>query len=303
MGKEIAVGTKVFKRTEKLKDLLASVPEFISTVYVADDGRTTKREHIYSDSYPFDLTLIDLDYDEGLGAGRRAIVERMTEDYLVIVDSDHVLPDNLDVLQNLLESNPDVGGVAGAVIEPEIPSFFVTGQQFVEKGDDLHRGPFLGQGDVSVEMTGGYPIVYFDLVANAAMFRRECLEDYNWDPKYVIGYEHVDFYVGHWKQTDWEFTVCPSVVFEHYPGGGSEYNANRYDNNKISSSEKYFLDKWGYEEDVIDGGFQWALGPPGSTWYSRGNMSTWQEAIVIGVVEGPRRLGKRAWSRLKRRFF
>jgi len=85
------------------------------------------------------------------------------------------------------------------------------------------------------------------MIANAALFRRECLEDYSWDPNYVIGREHVDFYVGHKCQTDWEFGLCPSVLFPHDPGGSDDFLSHRWDNDKYSAAEKYFLKKWGYD--------------------------------------------------------
>ncbi|SFC59966.1 Glycosyltransferase involved in cell wall bisynthesis [Halobiforma haloterrestris] len=294
---DIAVGTKVFKRTSKLEDLLSSIPGCVETVYIADDGKTEERDPLYSQSYHFDLVVLDLEYDEGLGAGRRAIVEEMDEDYLVIVDSDHTIPDNLLTLQRVLEANERLGGVAGAIVEPDTPAYYITGQFFQEVDGALHRGPFLNE-DVDVQIVDGHPVIYFDFVANAAMFRRECLEEYSWDSSYVIGYEHVDFYIGHWRRTDWDFGVCPEVVFEHYPGGSTDYSENRNNDDKLSSSQSYFLNKWGYEADVTMG-FRWVRGPPSSAWYYRGHMSEWQKAIVILVLDGPRHLLQKISHRIR----
>ena len=77
---EVALGVKVFKRTKALERLLNSAKQLdISTVYVADDGDTSDRTDIYDRSWPFDIQLIDLEFDAGVGAGRAAIVDELEE--------------------------------------------------------------------------------------------------------------------------------------------------------------------------------------------------------------------------------
>ena len=298
MTGDIAVGTKVFKRSEKLEQLLSSIPNYVKTVYVADDGSTNERSDIYTKEYQFDLKVLDLEYDKGLGAGRRAIVDEFTEEYLTIVDADHKIPENLDLLRGLLDENDQLGGVSGAILEPNEQTYYITGQFLKEEGKDLHRGPRVEK-DIVIDEINGNSVLYFDFIANAAMFRRECLESYSWDPEYVIGYEHIDFYVGHWKTTKWKFGVCPSVIFKHYPGGSSEYNENRESANKLNNSKDYFLEKWEFEKDVRRG-FRWARGPPTGSWYFRGEMNMWQKGLAILVFDGPMELIKRIKVRIQR---
>ena len=88
--------------------------------------------------------------------------------------------------------------------------------------------------------------IEFDFIPNAAVFRKDCLEEYSWDPNYTIGGEHLDFYVGHWKETDWRFGICPNVSFQHFPGGSPEYLTERTNTNKLRASYQYFGEKWGY---------------------------------------------------------
>lgn len=262
MSETVALGTKVFTRDDQLRQLLASVPPVVDTVYVADDGESTElKEQIYATDYPFTLRVIDMEYDAGLGAGRAAIVEQLSEDFLAIVDTDHRIPPNFEVLLDALRSEDRLGGVGGAVVEPDRNRYYVEAQDFAEEGTTLIRSPDLAQ--KRIEMAGRSPIIRFDFIPNAALFRRECVEDYCWDPNYVIEQEHADFYVGHWRRTDWTFAVCPAVVFEHYPGGDETYLRERGSIEKERESLAYFLDKWGYERDDVRS-FVWMEGgkPP-----------------------------------------
>lgn len=296
MTGDIAVGTKVFKRSEKLEQLLCSIPDYVKTVYVADDGNSNERSDIYSKNYQFDLKVLDLEYDKGLGAGRNAIVDELTEEYLTIVDTDHQIPRNLNILRDLLDKNDHLGGISGAILEPNRQTYYITGQFLKEKEQNLYRGPQVKK-NIDIDESNEYPILHFDFIANAAMFRRNCLESYSWDPEYVIGYEHIDFYVGHWKTTEWKFGVCPNVIFKHYPGGSPEYNSNRNNSDKLNNSKEYFLEKWGFDKDIRRG-FRWARGPPTGSWYFRGEMNTWQKGLAILAFDGPAELLKKTKERL-----
>lgn len=245
---DIAVGTKVFMRTRKLRKLLESIERTpIKRVYVADDGKiTAEKERLYDREFDFELRLINLEYDAGLGKGRKEIVERLDEEkYLLIVDSDHEVPENVTILADQLEELPDVGGIAGAIVEPEKGRIYQSAKDFTEDGNILVRSPDLNE--KNIESVAGYPFIRFDFIPNITMFRTECVRDYCWDPNYVIGKEHIDFYVGHWKKTSWKFGVSPAVLFNHYPGGDATYQSHRDSEEKKSHAVEYFLDKWGYE--------------------------------------------------------
>ncbi|PCR91574.1 hypothetical protein CP557_14165 [Natrinema ejinorense] len=240
----VALGVKVFSRTEKLETLLESVPgDHYETVYVADDGRTEERSHLYERAWPFALEVIDLPYDAGLGVGRNAIVDALSEEYLTIVDSDHEVPPNADVLVRQLEARPEFGGISGLLLEHGTIQGLC--HDLSEDGDVLVRET----GSKTAAIVAGYPLVAFDFVPNVATFRRACLEEQGWDERYVIGREHLDFFVAH-RATDWRFGTCPAVLFPHRPGGGGEYDSNRLDPAKLLASKSYFREKWGYDQVV-----------------------------------------------------
>ena len=244
MNEDIALGVKVFNRTAKLRNLLESVPEIVDTVYVADDGYTEERSHLYRKKYHFELRLLDLEYDAGLGYGRNQIVDELEEKYLLIVDSDHQVPSNVDLLSKQLDARPEFGAIGGLLIEHgKIQGIC---HDLFEKQNILVRDT----PDREVQEITGYPLIEFDFIPNVAMFRRNCLKEQSWDPEYVIGREHLDFYVAHYLKTDWRFGVSPTVLFPHEPGGGTDYLSNRTNPDKILQSKRYFLQKWGYDQVV-----------------------------------------------------
>ena len=241
----IGMGVKVFSRTNKLENLLESVdPSVIETVHVADDGKSTSRkEELYSREFPFELNVIDLDYDTGLGYGRKRIVEESTEDFLLIVDSDHIIPHNVELLRKQLEHDPELGGISGALIENN--RVRIGAHDLYTEGNLLIRDI---RNEKEIRRIAGAPFVEFDFIPNVALFRRQCVEDYCWDEKYKIGTEHIDFYVGHFRNTDWTFGCCPEVYFQHKPGGDRDYKSSRRNYDILRESHQYFLDKWGYDQ-------------------------------------------------------
>jgi len=239
---QIAVGVTVFKRINKLEALLSSIDaDFAPVVYVSDDGEWSKRkEEVYSRSYPFDLKVFDLEYDAGLGAGRNKIVQEMTEDYLLLMDSDMQMPENVGLLLEQLEADPDLGGVCGLFAEEN--RIFTSGCTDIFLEDDVCKLDI--REPKRIEWVANYPFVQFDMIANAALFRRECLDEYSWDPNYVIGREHADFYIGQKQRTNWKFGLSPSVLFPHYPGGSNDYMTHRWDKQKYKFATDHLLCKW-----------------------------------------------------------
>lgn len=244
---DIAIGVTVFKRINKLEHLLKSVnSELLSKVYVADDGEITDRKReVYNRKYPFDLTVFDLPFDAGLGYGRNKIFEELSEDYMLLLDSDMEVPHNVSILFEQLESNKQIGGICGLFLENNRISTSCC-DLFEEEGAIIKDI----RSEKDITFIAEAPFVEFEFISNAAMFRRECLEDYSWDPEYTIGREHIDFYVGHKRETNWTFGLCPEVLFPHHPGGTEDYLDHRQSGKKYKEAEEYFMNKWGYNKFV-----------------------------------------------------
>lgn len=244
---ELALGVTVFRRTGKLRNLLDSIDhQPIKTVYVADQGEMTdEKEDLYAREYPFELEVFDLDFNIGTGYCRWIVAEESTEEYLLIADSDNEIPDNVAILVDQLEARPDMGGIGGILAEPD--RIWCASHDLREEGDVLVRGT---DTEKETQIVARAPLVEFDVLPNITVFRRECLDDYAWDKEYPA-YQHIDFYVGHKKQTDWSFGVCPKVLFEHYPGGGQNYTSFRNATERLWKGKQMFLEKWNYRQIVL----------------------------------------------------
>lgn len=244
---ELALGVTAFRRTKKLKNLLDSIQaQPINKVYIADQGETTeKKQQLYNRDYPFELEVLDLEFNIGTGYCRWIVAEESTEDYLLIADSDNRIPVNVEVLVNQLKQRSDLGGISGILAEKD--RIWCASHDLREEGDVLIRG---NDTEKTTEIVADAPLIEFDVLPNITVFRRECLDDYSWDQDYPA-YQHIDFYVGHKKQTDWSFGVCPQVIFEHYPGGSDDYTSYRNDTERLWTGKKMFLDKWGYRQIVL----------------------------------------------------
>jgi len=286
IDKEVALGTKIFSRAEDLRRLLESVPSWISRVYIADDGEITEEKStVYRSDYHFQLEVLDLDYDIGVGAGRNVIVDTVTEDYVFIVDPDHQLPPTTGLLYEQLKARPEIGGIGSVIVEPENDRLYSQAADFREvstnDGEKLVRETRGIEGEKSVRIVQGAPLVEFDFIPQATLFRRECLEEQAWDEEFITEYEHTDFFVSHWKNTDWKFAISPSVQMLHYPGGNTEYLLNRQDPEKAEHGREHLLNKWKYTNMETTEGRWIEAGSIGST------SNNLESAIQVLREEGP----------------
>lgn len=288
---DLALGTKLFSRTDRLRNLLSSIPEdTVTSVFVAHDGEwNSEKEALFDCEYSVDVSLIDLEYDAGVSVGKNRIVDAIDQEFLLMVDSDHIVPNNVDLLVRQLKQVPTLGGIAGSIVEPERRRIWQSAKDLRETSDGLVRDASNGS---EIEIVAGAPLARFHFVPSAILLRVECLEDYRWDESYVVGSEHLDFHVGHWKRTDWEFAVSPRVIFEHYPGGDESYLSTRHGEN-VRKGREYFLSKWGYKY-VRD---------KRAYWYdtAEATVSTkFRRAVSRGVPDATYNLGKRVYDTVDR---
>lgn len=251
----ITLGVKVFMRTKALESLLESVEYTpIKTVIVADDGRTADRSHLYQREWPFELQVINLDFDAGVGTGRDAIVKQCETDYLMMTDPDMVLPSNIGRLRDALRADDTLGGIAPMMFESGRPKAYAHDLRETETplGTVLLRGMWEMP---EKERVAGLLLARLDVIPNLALYKAECLADYSWDTYYVNAKDHLDNMVGHWKTTDWEFAVAPEVVVEHsgLDEDPEEYVTSREDRNRKQDARQYFLNKWGYHQTLHNG--------------------------------------------------
>ena len=244
MTDDIAVGVPVFSRTLALEQLLSSVPSYVSTVYVADNGRCDDyREAVYAADWPFDLQVINLEYDVGIGACRSAIADAVDEHFLWVGDSDMELVrrDDLKRLRDILQANPGLGGVSGWLLE----------------GDTIRAGAKNLQmhGDAAVKTVESNPNVEdaplpfarFDFIPQCGLFRTEVFATYSYDPD-IFNSEHLDFFAGHKAADEWSFASTPAVLVRHHRDIDPEYRDSKRGKNHVDFDRT--SEKWGIADDV-----------------------------------------------------
>jgi hypothetical protein len=237
----IAVGTPMFNRVSHLEALLDSVEKTdIQQVYVADNGEEMEEKtRVYSANYPFDLRVIDLEYDAGVGACRKALSQEPTEDYLLMVDSDMKIGSDYQILAKQLDACDELGAI-GAMLVEDKRIFTGSTDLFKQNGYILKDI----RGEKTIQTISEAPLVEFDMIPQAGMFRRECITDYSWDDYYRTQREHIDFFWGQKQHTNWKFAISPTVHIRHNPGGSADYSSHRESTEKVDESVKYFKEKW-----------------------------------------------------------
>jgi GT2 family glycosyltransferase len=259
---DVTVGTKCFIRADRLELCLKAIHESchdFKEVIVADDGEITdEKEEIYSKySEKLPLLVLDLEYDYGVGGSRNEVFEEMAGEYLLWMDTDMVMPENVTVLKRILEKDEELGGVSGLLLEE---GEFRAGAHNFRIKDTVFGRVLLrdthGQEKrvVSTEL-GEKTIFCFDMVQMGIMFRKECLEDGKWDKEYITHGEHTDFFLNHALNTDWQFAHSPEVIFNHYPGGSEKYTVERHESGKKKDSISYFKEKWDLDYIAFRGKF------------------------------------------------
>jgi len=228
----------MYSREQGLREFLDSVPEYVTTAYVADNGPDQDRA-VYRESWPFELETIHLEHDVGIGACRRALVDSSDEPYLWMGDCDmrFVREGDLRVLRNVLDAHGGLGGAAGWLVEGDIIRSGARNLEVV--GDSIIKTA----GDPDIEH-GPVPFARFEFVPQACLFRRDVFETYTYDPA-MGSSEHVDFFYGQALADEWDFASVPAVTVHHQKNIDSDYRETKRGDNHLNSSR--LEQKWGLE--------------------------------------------------------
>jgi len=239
---DVTVGIKTFFRTDCLEKCLNALVDLpFKEIIVTDDGiiNKEKREIYRKMREKLNIRLIECPFNIGIGWCRKKVFEETTTPYLLILDDDVIAPKNVFLLKKILDHDPKLGAVSGILFENG--EFVSRAHNLYLKGRTLFRDI---SGEFKANTLRNIKYYLFDFVDNSGIFRMRCLEDYCWDKNYVIGSEHLDFFLGHKKLGIWKFAVTPNVVFQHLKGGSKKYYSFRSNKRVLNQSLKYFKNKW-----------------------------------------------------------
>jgi len=246
---EIACGVPIYARTKALRQFLESVPAYVETVYVADNGPEQDRA-LYTESWPFALDVLHLEHDVGIGACRAAIADACDEPYLWVGDCDMAFVDDRDLrtLRSVLESHPDLGGVSGWLLEDRAiragaRDLETTGATAIKEATDaeMEHDPV--------------PFARFDFIPQAGLFRTGIYEDYSYDPK-VRSTEHFDFFYAHRQLGAWDFASTPAVLIRHDRNIDEQYRESQRGRGHVDRDT--LAEKWGIEHVEPGAKSDWA---------------------------------------------
>jgi hypothetical protein len=252
---DIACGVPVFSRSEALQQFLGSVPDYTSRVYIAENGPAESRQErsdLYDDhDWPFDLEVLRLDVDVGIGACRAAICDAVTEPYLWVGDCDmrFLRQGHLRRLRRVLEQHPDLGGISGWLLEDG--GVRSGARQLVEHDGRLIKAvkePPALEGDET-------PFARFDFIPQAGLFRTDIYEDYSYDPG-MQNTEHADFFYGHAEAGKWDFASTPSILIEHNRQIDPDYRESRRGSDHVD--EALLERKWNISGIEPGSNIDWA---------------------------------------------
>jgi len=256
---DVTVGIKAFMRQDSLRDTLESLLPFdLHAVVVADDsGIDADRRALYDEmAAKLPLTVIEPPTDSGVAVGRNRIFDACKSAYLLLLDDDHVVPDNVGLLCDILRARPELGGVAGTWLEWGVPCSGACNLYRV--GAWIYRDT--GPRPETATLADGTRVIYYDSIPLSAMFRADALADVRWDEAFKIGKAHMDFFLQHKHLGKWRFAITPRVVFGHYPAtrgtkpAGREadaaYARMRRGQDRLQRSLTHLKRKWGVRGTV-----------------------------------------------------
>jgi len=247
---EIAVGVPVLSRSEALAQFIDSVPGGVSRVIVADNGLPGAHSHVYARDWHVDIDVLDLEHDIGIGGCRAALTEAVDEPYLWMGDCDMEFVDgrrDLTRLREILDSDPDLGGVSGWLVEGDTVR---SGARDLE----IVGGTAIKAGENPDVAHTPYPHARFDFIPQCGLFRSEAFETYDYD-RDIDTYEHIDFFLGHRDRARWGFASTPVVQIMHHRDINPEYRAQHGQHNDGTDR---LATKWGVERTAAGSVSDWA---------------------------------------------
>ena len=250
--KDVTAIIKTFMRPYKLERCLRAVIDAgVSKVIIGYDGPDSlwaehKEIFDYYTTIVDDIQLKRFSFNYGLSNVRNKMIDMTNTDYILMLDDDQYVPSNTLEIIPFLGNHADIGIIGIGYIE-----YGNYGRMRIEAMDFEIINGYLNQmvkQPKKMEQSGSLAFLYpFEYAPNCALFKHEVFDDVRWDNNYVIGGEHMDFYMHLKSMTNWKVALCLSLfAFHDMARDNKDFLKYRVGIEKVKS-EAYFLKKWGLE--------------------------------------------------------
>lgn len=252
--RDVTAGIKAFLRQDELRSAIRALSEVdVAEVIVADDsGMPDERRKLYQElDQEVALRVLELPFDCGVSYGRNRIAEACRTDYLLLLDDDHVVFPNIELLREAIELRPDLGGVSG--VWRELGGRKSSAGNLYRFGNRLYRD--VGRGGEYLGRVQGRDVLGYDFIPLGGIFRLACLKEYPWDETYKTAREHLDYFLQHKVSGKWRFGLLDEAVLEHKPvdkrRSTGSYVTYRHGQGRHQASRDHFFSKWGIRDVVV----------------------------------------------------
>lgn len=249
-----------FERKEGLEKLLFSIAKYYpqANIHIADQSKKFIVDYyiklwdrLFAAGIKNKPHAYNIPFDCGLSYARNYLVNITKSKYCLILEDDFVFTEKtrIDRMAEVLEANPEIGVIGGAVVEYgyELP----FEHYFEQDGAVLrHRkapDEWFDMGGWGYKLTGCVP--------NFAMMRRELFEGISWDEELKIEGEHTDFYLQMAMDRRFKVAYTRDASISHEKNNSKEYKEFRQRNEFL----KKMFKKWEINEIIYLDGFTMKL--------------------------------------------
>ncbi len=255
---DITVGVKAFIRIAVLERALASLEGHdFAEVIVADDSNMDETRHALYQRFRerLPLKVLELPFRSGVSFGRNRMVEACSSPYFLLMDDDLAMESDIHPMLQVLESNTKIGGVTA--LETKAGNLSSgCGNLHIFKNFVVHDIGY-GSHRKAKTLADGTRYYTYEMINNFTLFRTAVFNDVVWDEYYLIGRDHMDFYLTHKKLGKWQFALTPDCTYAHSSEDAGElailYQKFRASPDTFELMSNYFNNKWGLDRGVIWG--------------------------------------------------
>lgn len=202
MDEDVTIGLTSIEREYCVMKVLESIKKspFTGEVILADQN---KEIHEFYDNY--DIEILDLDYDVGIGYAKNRVIEQVNTDYLLWLDDD-VLFDYFAYkrLYQVIKEKEDFGWISCYLYDEGLGEYFTHCANIAVEDDVIVREIILSSNE----------FIEVDQPSNVAIYDMEIFDHIKHDEDIKVRRQHLDF-AYRFQDIDYKAGFAPYKSFTH----------------------------------------------------------------------------------------